>query len=91
MAFPIAGTDTASDPGITNNVETTPKKTKVRAFCTKLTDLLYLNFFVNMFILARMVDTTKCIIFVAVLFVMLPMVDLVYHTIFVNILVRYCN
>lgn len=44
-----------------------------------------------MFILARMVDTTKCIIFVAVLFVMLPMVDLVYHTIFVNILVRYCN
>lgn len=26
----IPGTDTSSDPGVTNNVDTTPKKSKVR-------------------------------------------------------------
>lgn len=29
LSVTIAGTDTSSDPGVTNNVDTTPKKSKV--------------------------------------------------------------
>lgn len=39
----VPGTDTTSDPGITNNVDTTPKKSKVSVVCTASIPQYYLN------------------------------------------------